>query len=1272
MKKAKKLLAIMMAAMMISSTIDYSGMMIVNAEETEAVTETVAESEAVTDTEAVEEKEVVTDTEAVAEKEVVTDSEAVVENETVTNTEVEEVSEPDVVAGTENITETKSETLNLSTEILVGLPDNDTLYEAYAQSQLYENGIDTYGTAAGSYLSYTEYDLYVYLKSKIKNIAKSGGDTYFQLDNYAYYYRWTGYSADEAAQNMLKGVENVVNALLLDCPYEMYWYDKDAGYEIRGNQGSYYEVYLTSISFPVADEYRSDMSNKFAVSSTKAAAITATETKAQEIVDKYKGQTPYNRMKGYAEEIYKLVSSYDKNAGDTYGDIAQVLNVFDGNPNTNVDSNGYARAFQYLCDLDGDLTCYTATGNIEWQNAAGDKTGNGAHVWNVVTLDGGNYIVDVTGSDKLFMVGGTGSSDKGYSVKITDDSDTYTILYTYDETTANAYSWSKRKIAADKYEPIPPSIISQPQAVTVKAGEKTTFTVNATGIGIKYQWQIDRNDSKGFVDISGANSASYTTGVVKEDCNNFKYKCVITNSNGYAETDAVTLTVAKSVTDGAVGSGTANDPYIVNTSDEFRDYLPIGFVKLDSDIVVSGDYISLTMENDSDLQTGLDLNGHILDFSGLGDSEEKNCTRGISADGTGKHKLSFYVSDSNPNSAHGVLYARDDGTPITGGVITGYECYAGGYSTESSIYINNAEFVMTGGTFFENKTDGGGSCIGIRGKSQVSISNTDFYNNEGGYFGTCVWYNNYSALGTDKTLKITNCNFMNNYGRLTSAIYSRADITLIDNCLIQDNVSEENGTVQIDFGTATINDTVIKGNESLEERFYTTDSDIYTAGVFVHENYNTVKIILDGKVIIRDNIICEEERNMDFPNPVELGSNFSSESDIGVLYSSRIGDKVDTAVVNNIGSFSKCFTSDVGDAVLYVNGTNLNVKKLQHKHTADIKHEAVEPTCGTAGTKEYYECATCHRRVDETGYLLYWVKRYPTGKHTASDWIIDKEPTAESEGLKHTECTVCKKVLEKEAIPKLDSVDPKPSNPEPSDPKPSNPEPGTTDPGKVEKRSTDTLALNNDINSLSSSLLTDQERELVKNGADAVVYAKLGTEVDKTNLEKVNAALGTLTLGKAYDISLWVQVGDNAARQITSTSEKINLSLKVDDSLINKNSNIKRTYKVIRIHDGVAAVLEGSFDEATQMFTFETDQFSTYALVYVDTAVSQEPSVTPPSATPEPAAPSPTPQPAAASPVQSVTSPKTGDTSPSLWMFAIIIIAGVGIAGYGLKRKTYK
>jgi hypothetical protein len=47
-------------------------------------------------------------------------------------------------------------------------------------------------------------------------------------------------------------------------------------------------------------------------------------------------------------------------------------------------------------------------------------------------------------------------------------------------------------------------------------------------------------------------------------------------------------------------------------------------------------------------------------------------------------------------------------------------------------------------------------------------------------------------------------------------------------------------------------------------------------------------------------------------------------------------------------------------------------------------------------------------------------------------------------------------------------------------------------------------------------------------------------------------------------------------------------------------AGVERTYRVIRMHNGVAEILEGTYDPATHMFTFETDRFSTYALTYQD------------------------------------------------------------------------
>lgn len=1141
MKRARKLLAIMLAAMMVSSTIDYSGMVVVNAEENDVVTETAAETEAVAGTEA--------DTEIVAETEKVTDTAMA----TGSGTGTEAVNENEAGIEKQNAAESQAvgvqsgvDTSNAASEVLAELPDNDTLYEGYVQNVLYGNGIETYGLCAGDNLTGPAKTMYDYLKPQIKKIAANGGETAIIFKGAWRHeddYLWKGDTVEEIEANMAAGAKQVVNALLLDCPYEMYWYDASAGYKYNW-EGDTTRRVISAITFTVAKQYRPNINEWYVLYPNKAAEATNAVASAQTIVNNYKDLTPYYRLKGYADEICNLVS-YDVSAKVTYGDMNQMINVFDGNTATNVDSRGYAMAFQYLCDLDGGITCYTMTGTI----TDGGQNIKRVGMWNVVTLDGDNYIVDVANcddiaeSDKMFMAGGN-------------------YAYKYDEMTRSAYTEAQLKISDNNYIITEPAITSQPQDTTVESGQTATFTVSATGAGLIYQWQVNRNDGKGFVDIAGGNEASYTTGKTDTNCNNYSYRCLISNSNASVTSETAALTVTASPEAGVTGSGTMADPYIVSTSDELRQYLPKGYVKLANDIAITGYDISL-YKNEEYTNTGIDLNGHVLDFSQIRTAE------GILVRASKGQKLNFRIDDSNPDSKHGDAYVRNDGTPITGGIITGFECDYRSGGVTSCILVDDADFVMTGGTFYKNKTHEGGTCIGVMGKSNVSISNTDFYNNECEYWSSGIWF---GGSGTT-LLEIVNCKFIDNMGYYTSVICSGATKTIIGNCVIQNNTSKRYGAVRVEGnGTAIIKDTMISGNVNTE-----TEDDPYaqTAGVYI-QSYNSPQLILDGKVIIKDNIINGEQRNLYCSIPVKLGDNFSKDSKVGVFNRTKLYEENDILLISNIGSFEDCFTSDAANGELYVKGTSLNVRMKSQTQTE----------------------------------------------------------------------------------------------------------------GKIEKQNPDGLALNNDITNLSQSLLTDQERELVKNGADAVVYAKLGTEVSKSDLEKVNAALGTLTLGKAYDISLWVQVGDNAARQITSTSEKINLSLKVDDSLINKNDNIKRTYKVIRIHDGVATVLEGSFDAATQMFTFETDLFSTYALTYVDTIVSPEPGITPPDTTPAPVIPTITPQPApavptiapqlaspnasqpaSASPAQNAGSPKTGDTSPSLWIFAIIIIAGVGIIAYGLRRR---
>jgi hypothetical protein len=247
----------------------------------------------------------------------------------------------------------------------------------------------------------------------------------------------------------------VMDCLREDCPYELYWFDKTQG--ANYDLGGYNAIYDQSAQEYNKFVFAGDLTFDFAVSSAYAAgtvnestgcyentnparisnAVKAAEN-AKAIVSSNAGLTSYQKLCAYKNIICSLVS-YDYNAANTpgisYGDAWQLISVFDNDSSTNVVCEGYAKAFQYLCNL-GGLTCYTVTGTI-----AGNMTGS--HMWNIVTLDGKNYLVDVTncdtGSSKededLFLAGVSGSVNGCYILSTENTK----ITYRYDDDTKNLF-----------------------------------------------------------------------------------------------------------------------------------------------------------------------------------------------------------------------------------------------------------------------------------------------------------------------------------------------------------------------------------------------------------------------------------------------------------------------------------------------------------------------------------------------------------------------------------------------------------------------------------------------------------------------------------------------------------------------------------------------------------------------------------------------------------------------------------------------------------------
>ena len=100
----------------------------------------------------------------------------------------------------------------------------------------------------------------------------------------------------------------------------------------------------------------------------------------------------------------------------------------------------------------------------------------------------------------------------------------------------------------------PPSITAQPSDQTVTAGQPATFQVSASGsTPLSYQWQ------RNAVNISGANSSTYTISSATLADNGARFRCVVSNAFGTATSNEATLTVTAPPTITTHPSGSDRD-----------------------------------------------------------------------------------------------------------------------------------------------------------------------------------------------------------------------------------------------------------------------------------------------------------------------------------------------------------------------------------------------------------------------------------------------------------------------------------------------------------------------------------------------------------------------------------------------------------------------------------------------------------------------------------------------------------------------------------------
>ena len=295
------------------------------------------------------------------------------------------------------------------------------------------------------------------------------GDMLVRGDDGQYHFSEETGAAIEKAVDEVMDMDMLLNQLLAHHPYELYWFDKSFSegairvkysYGTDGQQtvmvGDFVIMMAVSQDYAVTDA-ATQQYYLYSPDTAKTGAATAAAAKAAEVVAKNQGKGTYSKLVAYREFITDAVE-YNKAASKPdypygYGDPWQLIYVFDGDPDTNVVCEGYSKAFKYLCDLtwtgsDPEVACYLPTGTMD-----GD-----AHMWNIVSIGGANYLTDITNCDsgtigapdQLFLCGVRGGVDSGYIADLTGNT---TTVYFYDNETLALYD-KELALSATKYSPL--------------------------------------------------------------------------------------------------------------------------------------------------------------------------------------------------------------------------------------------------------------------------------------------------------------------------------------------------------------------------------------------------------------------------------------------------------------------------------------------------------------------------------------------------------------------------------------------------------------------------------------------------------------------------------------------------------------------------------------------------------------------------------------------------------------------------------------------------
>ena len=357
-----------------------------------------------------------------------------------------------------------------------------------------------------------------------------------------------------------------------------------------------------------------------------------------------------------------------------------------------------------------------------------------------------------------------------------------------------------------------PVITAQPKDTSVVKGDTATFSVAASGTGLKYQWYYSADNGATWKTPSFACNTAVVSMTATATQNGYLFRCVVSNIAGNVTSSSAKLAVSSHTHDGIAFFAWESTNSLPQTAGNYT---------LTADVKLSEPWIAPAGE------TRIDLCGHKITLNGLW----------IEIDSGNK----FYLYDcKNTGIITGgkrVLVSSNAQFTMNGGTISGntgtYDQYGvyvdsgnfkmnGGTISDNSgggVYVYDGTFTMKGGTISKNKASNRETAVDVSSGTFIMNGGT-ISNNGGGGVG---------VSGSESTFTMKGGTISNNGGR---GVYVSNDFTMTGGTISDNNgrgvdvsndftmtggtISGNNGRGADVIGTFTMTGGTISGNTASE------------------------------------------------------------------------------------------------------------------------------------------------------------------------------------------------------------------------------------------------------------------------------------------------------------------------------------------------------------------------------------------------------------------------------------------------------------------------